>query len=344
VTVEYVAVQGPLEPERMAWVADLYGQADPKFRREDILDHLYRRSPAGPGLHCFAVDGGRAVGHCSVVPQRARLGARELRCGKLEALWIEESHRGVREDGERVVSVLLARLYEAADERGFELVHGSATPHIGHVIRFTPLEGVGEPSAVSIVRADALGTTALRARGRVLGLLQTGVRELALLATKAPRGTLREADPDDVDLVAAPPPPDGRWTVLAEDGWDWYRASPLVRVLELGGPSPARALVQLPGSPREPVRIAGWRSDSPGARSAVGVLGAAGRLARREGAATVRFQPWGAPAGDGELARACRLLGWVRRADLTTLWVRTHDPALARAEAVVSTPMLQLAF
>ncbi len=66
--VEIVTLAGPLEPERLRWVADVYGRADPKFERTDVLEHLYTRSPAGGGLHAFALDDGRPVGHCSVVP------------------------------------------------------------------------------------------------------------------------------------------------------------------------------------------------------------------------------------------------------------------------------------
>ena len=152
---------------------------------------------------------------------------------------------------------------------------------------------------------------------------------------------LREARGDDLDLAAADPPGHGRWTSLAEDAWDWYRSSPLVRVLELPD---SRALVQVPGKPGEPLRLVGWRAERGGLRPAAAMLAATARVAEREGAGTVRFQPWESPAANDDLRRACRLLGFVTRRDLTTLWVRARDPALARAEAVVSTPLLSLGF
>jgi hypothetical protein len=106
----------------------------------------------------------------------------------------------------------------------------------------------------------------------------------------------------------------------------------------------ARALVQVPGGGREPLRIVGWRSERPALRQALVLLAAAAREAERAGATSLRFQPWPAPAGDGTLTRACRLLGFVPRPDLTTLWVRAHDQALKRSEAVVPTPLLYVGF
>ena len=90
------------------------------------------------------------------------------------------------------------------------------------------------------------------------------------------------------------------------------------------------------------MRIAGWRAERPGLRTGIRLLNALGSLARETRAPTLRFQPWDSPAGDGRLARACRVLGFVPRPDLSTLWIRTADPDLARGEAAVSTPLLHL--
>lgn len=334
--VELVTVEGPLEPPLLRSIADLYGRADPKYLRDDVLHHLFAGSPAGPGLHAFALDDGRAVGHCAVVPMGARHGNRKFRCGKLEALFLDESYRG-RRAGERPVALhLLDRLYTFADERGLELIHGLATPRIGRVIGFLPLQGVGKRTLVSATRGP-------------LSVAQGAMRELGYAVAKAgARGpgatTLREPAADDVDLVEGPPPAPGRWTIVAEDAWDWYRSSPLLRVLEIGGADGCRALLQVPGAPGEPVRVIGWRPARAGLIPALVLLGAAGRLARRSGAATLRFQPWASHTGNGTLERAGRLLGFVPRPELTTLWVRTNDPTLARTDAVVATPLLYLAF
>jgi len=336
--VEIATGDGPLEPARMGWVADLYGRADPKYRRREILEHLFTRSPAGPGLHAFAIDDGRAVGHCAVIPMRARRGTEEIGCGKLEALLLDEPYRGLRVEGRTVARRLLDDLYAFAEERGIGLLHAYATPRIGRVIAFEPLVGVGERSLVAVLRADRLSS--LRARAAATALTRAQALARAPLRLASGRAALRPPAAADVDLVQGRPIPDGRWSIAADDAWDWYRASPLVQVLELAGS--CRALVQLGGSPGDPVRLIGWRPFSGGLRPALLLLGALSRVARDEGAATLRFQPWESPAADGTLRRACRLLGFVRRDDFTTLWVRTSIPELARADAVVQTPLLYL--
>ncbi len=328
---EILTVAG-LDDERVRWVADLYGNADPKYRDRAFLEHLLLRNPVGPSLHAFALDGERPVGHCCVIRTSARLGDADLPSGKLEALWVEASHRGRGADGETLVRTLLTRLYAFSDANGIGLVHALATPRIGRVIAFTPLRPVGERSRVGVVAGGSLPASAL-------GLAQRAARE----AGAAPVGpvALRPAAVEDADLAEIPTPAAGRWAIVGDGAWDWYRASPLIRVLEVGS---SRALVQLPASPHEPLRVVGWRSDRPGVREGLRVLAAAGRLARANGASTIRFQPWDGRSGDGSLARACRVAGLVPRDDLTTVWVHSPDPDLVRPEAAVSTPFLYLGF
>lgn len=332
---EILTLAGPLEPRKLAWVSDLYGRVDPKYRRTDVLEHVFTATHE-PALHSFAVDRDQPVGHCAVVPTPGRLGSDPLRAGKLEALFIEETHRGRRTGQAPVVATLLTRLYAFADEQGLELVHALATPEIGRVIRFTALDGVGERSHVAAASPQALPTRTLAATQRLLlGLEAAGTGS---------RFELRLPTPGDVDLAEARSAAKGRWTVAPADAWSWYVGSPLLRVLEVAGPYASRALVQLPGSPREPFRLAGWRPERPGLRSALALLRAAGRAARESGAATFRFQPWDSPAANGALERGCRVAGFVRRPDLTTVWVRTRRPELARSDAVVPTPSLYLGF
>ena len=347
--VELITVEGPLEPRMLRSIADLYGRAEPKYLRDDVLEHLFVKSPGGSGLHAFALDGGRPVGHCAVVPMRARRGTAELRCGKLEALFVEEAYPGRRPGRQPVVLDLLDRLYSCADERGVELIHALVTPRIGRVIGFLPLEGVGARTLVTVTSTGTHAALDTRLHMRALAGAQGAVRELgfaiAKLAVRQSGETkLRAPTADDADLAEAQPVLPGRWTVVAEDAWDWYRSSPLLRVLEIAGPDGCRALLQVPGAPGEPVRVIGWRPARTGLVPAFLLLGATGRLARRNGATTLRFQPWASPAGNGTLERACRLLGFVARRDVTTLWVRTHDAELARADAVVPTPLLYLGF
>jgi hypothetical protein len=327
---ETLTVAG-LDEQRLGWVADLYGNADPKYRDRAFLEHLFLQNPVGPSLHAFAVDGDRPVGHCCVIRTNARLGDAELPAGKLEALWIEASHRGRGADGATLVRTLLTRLYAFSDANGIRLVHALATPRIGRVIAFAPLGPVGERSRVGLLAGSL--------PARALGLMQRIARE----AGAAPLGpvSLRPATVVDADLAHVPTPADGRWAIVAGSAWDWYRASPLIRVLELES---CRALVQLPAFSHEPLRVVGWHSERTGARTGLRLLAAAGRLARATGASTLRFQPWDGPSGNGPLARACRLAGLVPRDDLTTIWVHSPDRELVRPGAAVSTPFLYLGF
>ena len=302
-----------------------------------------------PAVHAFAVADGRPVGHCAVVPMRARLGDEPFHCGKVEALFLEAPYRGRPPGGAEPVALRLrTRLYAAAEENGIELLHAYVRPEVGRVLGLEPLH-VGERSRVAVVRPRALSTTRLRAQGTGLAAAQSVVREATYAAgrvvagTRNP-GTLRALTGADVDLATAPPPAPGRWTVLAGDSWDWHCASPTLRALELPGPHGCRALVQLPGSAGDPLRIIGWRPHQGGPLPAVLLLGAAWRLARRAGAGTLRVQPWPGQPGDLALHRACRLLGFVARDDFTTLFVRSKASELARAQAVVPTPLLYLGF
>lgn len=328
---EIVTVAG-LEPRQLDWVARLYGRADPKYRHRTFLEHLFLENPVGPSLHAFAVDADRPVGHICIVRTAARYGAEQLAAGKLEGLWIDESHRGRRPGDEPVVAELLTRLYAFSDAQGIDLVHALATPHIGDIIRFTPLSGVGEQSLVSLVKARTLATRALAVAQRAAG---------AIAGLPPAHAVLRRATAQDVDLAQVPLPPSGRWAIVPDGAWEWYASSPFVRVLELDR---SRSLVQLPAAPHEPLRLAGWHAEQATMRAALRLLAAAGRVAREHGAATLRFQPWSSPAGNGTLARACRLVGFVPRDDLTTVWVHASNRELVRREAVVPTPFLYLGF
>jgi hypothetical protein len=327
--VEFVTVEG--RDADLQWVADLYGQADENYRDPAHLEHVLRNGPQGPALHSFVVDRDRPVGHSTIIPMPGRLGQEPLRTGKLEAIFIEAEYRGVKEAGQSLARTMLDRLYAFADDRGFELLH-AFTP-IPRTIRFTELHGVGPRSLVSVLRPIA-------GRGARVSAIAQRVVQAPFASAASVR--VRAATADDRDLVEAPLPPAGSWTLAAADAWDWYRASPHVRIVETGGRNPGRVLVQVPGKRDDPLRIAGWRLRRPTLRAAVRLLRALIDLGRELDAPTVRFQPWGSPTGDGMLKTACLLLGFVPRNDFATLWVRTGRPKLARAEAVVPTPLLWL--
>jgi GNAT superfamily N-acetyltransferase len=338
--VEVDVVAGPLDEHKLGWVAELYGGVDPKFRRDDVLEHLLVRGPAGPALHAFALADGTPIGHAAVIPTPARRGGEPLSAGKLEALVVAKEFRGRRGGRVPVARTLLHRLYESADARGIELIHAYVVPAVGRAIGFTRLDRIGAPSLVMLFRPrrDAGGRAAERALSRV----QSAALRVAGAAARADAGLVRPLASDDADLLATPPVPRGSWAVVADGALDWYASSPSIRVLELGGAHGSRGLVQLPETPHEPLRVAAWTSGRSEHRAAVQFLLAAARLARSSNASTLRLQQQ--PHADATLSRAARALGFVRRADLTTLWVRTHDSSLARPDAVVSTPMLYLGF
>ena len=342
--VEFEAVDGPLDSRRLAWVAALYGDVDPKYRRSEFLEHLFVRGPAGPALHAFAVAGATAVGHAAVVPTPARRGDSALRAGKLEALVVSESHRGARGGPVPVARTLLDRLYTRTDERGIELLHAYVLPRVGRATGFTRIDGIGRASLVSLLHRPGDGATSVRRRtlaGLQLALHGSVRAALRLSRPDARRAVVRPLSLDDADLLDVPPLPAGRWAVVANGAFDWYAASPHIRVLELSGSCRSRLLVQLPASPLQPLRIAGSRSERPGVRTAALGLAAAARLARDAGAATLRLQ---GPQTDPHTRGAAYALGFVPRRDLTTLWVRAADASLARRDAVIPTPMLYLGF
>ena len=120
--LDVLTIEDPDE-EQLDWVSRLYGQADENYRQDAFLRHAFKRSPAGPGLHAFAMDDGVPVGHSAVIPMAGRRGEEPLRTGKLEAIFMEASHRGVKADGQSLARTMLDRLYAFADERGIQLMH-----------------------------------------------------------------------------------------------------------------------------------------------------------------------------------------------------------------------------
>jgi hypothetical protein len=321
----------------------LYGKADPKYRSAAQLEHLFVRSPAGPALHAFALDGNRPVGHCAIVPMPAREGVRRLTVGKVEALVVEPAYRGRRGEDTPLAVQLRQALYALADTRGIELLHAYVRPEVGRLLDLTPIR-VGHPSLVAVIQPRAVTTARLRALAGGIFLLQSAAATVAraIVASEEPDPFLRAPTAEDEDLVRAPPPPSGCWTVLAEDTWSWLRSAPSLRVLEFAGAG--RALLQLPAGEGGGLQLVSWSSERPTTTSALRVLTAAHQLARSSGAGRLRFQPWLAGPLTDALVVACRLLGFVRRDDFSTLYVRAREPALAHPDSVVATPLLALGF
>ena len=284
--LEVVAVDGPLDAGRLGSVGDLYGEVDPRYRSREFLEHLFARGPAGPALHAFVVADGAPVAHTAVIPTPARSGSDPLRAGKLEALFVAESHRGRRRDGTAVVRVLLDAVYDLADARGFQLIHASSSRAWQGDRVHAPRRG---GSAIARRTAQAVANGGDGGRGASARDGQLGVRAVAgmglrALGARASAPVVRAVSADDATLLETPALPSTAWAVVADGAFDWYATSPYVRGLESNDGS--RALVQLPGWPREPLRVAAWDSPSGSVKSAVVLLEAAGRLARETGASS----------------------------------------------------------
>lgn len=341
-------VRGPLDDERLGWIAALYGRVDAKYRSNTYLRHLLEANPCGWSLHAFALDGARAVGHCCVVPLPARRARRELLSGKVEAYVVEEAYRArtTGPDDTLLAVELLRRLYEFADGNGIEVLHAFATPELGilhRMLGFRRLD-VGERSLVRLTEPRAAGAIggALYATQSALGeAIYAGARSAARV-WRTP--ALRPLSDDDAVLAEAEPGDETAWTISGTDAWPWYAGSNLLGVLEIPGRAGSRALVRTADGSAEGFRILGWRPTRPGLLPALLLLGAASRLARRQRASALRFQPWHGRSGDGSLARAARVLGFVPRADFSTLYVRSADPELARAANVRLTPFFYTTF
>jgi hypothetical protein len=330
-------VRGPLDEDRLGWVSSLYGRVDAKYRSREYLRHLLVENPFGWSLHAFVLDGERPVGHCCVVPMRARRRGEELVAGKVEAFFVEEEDRArsVGEDEVLVAVAVLRDLYDFAERSGIEVLHAFATPDLGVLHRMLGFRGVavGSPSFVRLVRPDAgAAASALAAAQRLVGAA-------ARLAAPT-RRSLRPLAEGDAALGEAEAPGDA-WTISGRDAWAWYATSGLLAVLEVRG---AQALVRTADGSAEGFRVLSWRASRGGLLPAVRVLGAAASVARSQRAAALRFQPWLGEVGDGRLTRAARLLGFVRRSDFSTLYVRSRDPELARAENVALTPFFYTTF
>jgi hypothetical protein len=358
-TIDVRTVRGPLEDGRLTWIADLYGRADAKYRALPYLRNRFVENPFGWSLHAFALDGETPVGHCAVVPMKARMGTRAPVTGKVEALFIEEPYRGevrLADGSERMLAVaLLSALYAFADESGIEVLHAYANADLGVLHRLLGCRrlSVGEATYVAVTRpiefAERTSSLARKAAGVGLFAGQTALRESSYLAARLLARSwngplLREGADDDAELGETAPAGDRRWTISGSDSWSWYLGSGLIRILTVPGPAGCRAVVLLPEGGGGALRIVSWSPRRTGLLPALLLLGAAGRLGRRVGAATLRFQPWPSQTGNGTLARACKLLGWIRREDFTTLYVRSRSRALVEGDPIALTPYFYVTF
>ncbi len=332
---------GPLDDSGLESVGSLYGRVDPKYLQLAYLRHLFIENPYGWALHAFARDGDEVIGHCSVIPVRARVGGRTADSGKVEAYVVDERYRRSRErGGERPVALdLLWAVSDAAAERGIDPLHAYVTPHVGAIF-----ERAGYRAQTTSARPYVLATSSPRRDvlrralvvGQsvpltVVGAVGRGIAGTGPMQSEAATGA-------DSKLVE-PSNMDRSWTIAGNDSWDWFLASGSIRALELPGRRGIRALV-LTEAEAEQVQLLAWRPSRPGLASAVALLAALAEFAKEGSARTVRIQPWPSKEGDGALVRACRLMGFIPRSPFT-VYVRS---ARAIVEPVSPSPFFYATF
>jgi hypothetical protein len=338
VTVELVSLSGQLTEEHVGWIVDLYGPVDAKYRSHAYVRRQFVENPFGWSVNVFAVAADKPVGHCGVIPFRARRGAETFVAGKLEALAVDAAHRGRRtEDGGSVATDILTRLYPFGVENGMEVVFGLAPPPVAriHVRAGCHLVPTGAPAFTSIVDSVTFGH-GVAARG--LGLAQRAL--LGAASAALPRGSrIGEPSEDDADLALTPGDVQA-WTVSGADSWKWFAASGVLRTLDLPGRTGSRALVRLDESQPTTVQIVAWRPRRTGLAPALRLLAAAAALAREHRAPTLRFQPWRGDGDERTLARACLLTGFLRRPEADLLLY----PDGSVHDAVRLTPFFYITF
>jgi hypothetical protein len=338
VTVELLSLSGPLTDEHVGWIVELYGPVDAKYRSHAYVRRQFVENPFGWSVNVFAVAADKPVGHCGVIPFRARRGAETFVAGKLEALAVDAAHRGRRtEDGGSVATDILTRLYPFGVENGMEVVFGLAPPPVAriHVRAGCHLVPTDAPAFTSIVDSATFGH-GLAARG--LGIAQRALLGAASAALPA-ESRIEEPSEGDADLAVAPDALPG-WTVSGADSWEWFAASGVLRALDLPGRTGSRALVRMDESQPTTVQIVAWRPRRPGLAPGFRLLAAAAALARERRAPTLRFQPWRGGRDEAALSRACALAGFVRRPEADLL-VYPDD---VLADAVRLTPFFYVTF
>jgi hypothetical protein len=347
--IEIETLTGPLDDSDLAAIGELYGRADAKYRRRSYLRHLFVDNPYGWAIHSFARDGETVVGHCSVVPLRARIRGGTADSGKVEAYYVDERYRGNKERGRglHVALDLLTTVTNAAAERGIDPLHAFLTPRVGGIF-----ERAGYHAETTNTRPFVLATATRvaghdvpakdRALSRALAAGQGVPVSVAGAALRLLTSTslARTEAPAAADAELVEPRSAGRsWTIAGSDSWDWFVGSGFLRALEVTGARGGRALVSIEAD-GEPVHLLAWRPFRADLSSAVALLAALARFARERSAPTLRIQPWNASEHDRLLVRACRLLAFAPRSPFT-VYARSGRGDL---EAVSPSPFFYATF
>ncbi len=129
---------------------------DPRFKRPDYLDWLYRRNPEGAALHAEVERDGRMLAHVAAIPQRWRSGTQEHQVGLL----VNFMATG---DGRRLgyLPELVRRLRSAGAERdapgAFAVTNATSTPVARRILKGRHLGPL--PVAVGISRGRPPGVS-----------------------------------------------------------------------------------------------------------------------------------------------------------------------------------------
>jgi len=341
-SIEIEPVRGPLDEAGLRSIADLYGVVDAKYASLDFIRHQFVGNPFGWSAHVFVLDDGRAVGHCCAVPFRARRGAEELIAGKIEAVVVDSEHRGRRTDGRSLATEMLSALYPFGLDCGMNVLFGLAPPHVARVHVRAGCHEVAPhaPAYTSIASWSAFARSDANrerlATARALSLAQSAAGAMARTIVRDRQAIIEPPRESDTRLASAEIS-ESAWTVSGSDAWDWFVGSGTLESLELPD---SRALIRIGAHGASPAQIVAWEPHRSGVVPAVRLLGAVARLARERNAPTLRFQPWPGAAGDGALARACSLLGFVRRPE-AALVLYARDPAM---DAFQLTPFFYVTF
>lgn len=316
--IELRILRGPLHDGALQAIVDLYGPVDRKYEDIAFARHQFANNVYGWSLHAFAYDAGRAVGHCALLPIPARFGAETVVSGKFEALAVLPKYQSsTTADGRLVGLALVADLYARAAEEGFAILHDLAQPELGLMHRMHGARRVSVPWSTFVGVGDRRQLGALGNGRAVAGAALAFWQRAMQLASSAASGSayVREAKPSD-EPPEARALPSGAWTIEAADMWEWLVGTGLLAWVE--EPSGGRALIRAPGPAAQASELLDWRPAGRPLAGAVATINAIARIGRA--GRSVRVAD---PAGDAELRRAARLLGFLRAREPLTLYVKS---------------------
>ncbi|MGE0492415.1 MAG: hypothetical protein AB7S38_24590 [Vulcanimicrobiota bacterium] len=224
---ELLLLKGPLSPEHLAAVANLYGVTDGKYGQVEHCDLLFNRSPFGPTLHAFACDEEKFVGHYCLIPYDLMVEGRQVKAAKGEALHVDSDYRRTECDGLPTSSALLGGAQRLAVAEGIEVSYAIvAAP--GVIRLFGRCGYVHSPFQV---------TDLIVPQSRALPL----PRLMALRAVEATARFSSSSPLQEVDfaavrqrLPARQPQPAGWQPVVGLEVLEWFGAAPSNLYFQLG--------------------------------------------------------------------------------------------------------------